>query len=404
MPTARPELCADRAGALPGDDRDAIPPRLELLIKAAVSSGDTARRAWMAWRGHGPFPKPDSASRRILPLVSCNLRRIGVAPLPPRLERAYRATWARNVLRFRDLATVLQAFNGAGIPTIVLKGAALVVAAYRDYGARPMDDADVLVPAERAAEAIDLLKAAGWDSPLGRPERLVGVRHADEFRRGPHNLDLHWSVLQECCRSGDNDDFWNERQPVSINGVPTSVLCPADQLLHVLVHGARSGPAQPAGWLTDALTLLGSSGIAVDWDRLVAQSTARGLVVPVREALRLLSSTFQAPVPGEVLTALSREDVSRTQQLEYRTKRNRRRLVGSLPVLWFDYARWARGTTAGRLTGFPRYLQVTFRTKSLWGLPGDVVRLTLQRVRSFGVQAKPRDSRRERGVKSAAGG
>ena len=57
--------------------------------------------------------------------------------------------------------------EAAGIPTLALKGAALIHSLYSDLGQRPMNDLDILVPAGRAAEAAEVLRAEGysWAGP-----------------------------------------------------------------------------------------------------------------------------------------------------------------------------------------------------------------------------------------------
>jgi hypothetical protein len=320
----------------------------------------------------------------VLPQLFANLRAAGADdPLVDALRSTHHKTWARNRVLFRDLSLLLGAFRAAGIETLLLKGAALVPLAYRDYGARPMTDLDVLVPVDRAGDAIDLLRERGWTSILGFTEPLVGLRHADDFVNAKHaRVDLHWSVLQECCGPGGSDDFWRASVPLEIEGVPTRALCPADQLLQVCVHGARSSSVQPVGWIADAMILLRSSEDRLDWDRLLDQTRKRRLTVPMRHALRYLRMGLGAPVPPAVLASLETAPASRFERLEYRVKTSRRELVGSLPVLWFDYWRVAEGRGfARRALGFPRYLQRTFRVRSLWGLPAVVVRLAIGRMR-----------------------
>jgi Uncharacterised nucleotidyltransferase len=355
----------------------------ELLLRAALLPGPAALDAWNAWNETAASNRMDSGSRWLLPLLYRNLRSAGYTPPGP-FAAAYRATWTTNQLLFRELKDILSVFAAAGIDTIVLKGAALVVVGYRSDAVRPMTDVDVLVRDDRAAEAIDLLEQTGWHSTLGGPRRLIGIRHADEFRRRGRHLDLHWSVLQECCRAEQNEDFWTARRSISVDGVATAVLCPADQLLHVCVHGARSGPSQPVSWIADAMTLLHAFGDDLDWERLIHQSRRRRLVVPIRQALRLLKSRLDARIPDAVLVALDAAVVSRRERLEHRIKISPRDLVGTLPVLWFDYSRWAEGRSGVKCLGFPRYLQTTFRTPSLWKLPADVVTLIVKRLRSRG--------------------
>jgi len=221
-----------------------------------------------------------------------------------------------------------------------------------------------------------------FDRAAWMRSRLMGIRHADEFVDArQHKLDLHWSVLQECCGPGANDDFWKARVPVKVGDASTHVLCPADQLLHVCTHGARSNPLQPVNWVADAMMVLDSSGAELDWRRLREQTAKRRLAVPMREALWYLRTGLGAAIPSDVLQNIERLPTSRTERLEHRVKMSRRKLVGSLPVLWFDHSRLAERDGFGRqVLGFPRYLQVTFRTRTLWGLPVAMLVLAVKRV------------------------
>jgi len=62
------------------------------------------------------------------------------------LKQARRHTLLRNDWLLRQLADGLARFDAANIPTIVLKGAAMIALVYSDFALRPMLDLDVLVP------------------------------------------------------------------------------------------------------------------------------------------------------------------------------------------------------------------------------------------------------------------
>ena len=87
---------------------------------------------------------------------------------------------ALDMLRERELIAVLAAFAGAGIGTLLLKGAALAYSHYPEPALRTRCDADVLIrPADRDAAMRICSKRLGYR----RPER--GQRHAGELRGVP---------------------------------------------------------------------------------------------------------------------------------------------------------------------------------------------------------------------------
>src|SRR5439155_532119 len=96
----------------------------------------------------------------------------------------------------------------AGLQTMVLKGAALSTLYYRDTGARPMLDFDVLVHTGEATTALDVLERAGWRLTAGLSRRqLLASRHSMALV-APDGLsvDLHWRALDQPAR---DDDFWD---------------------------------------------------------------------------------------------------------------------------------------------------------------------------------------------------
>jgi hypothetical protein len=271
---------------------------------------------------------------------------------------------------------------------MVLKGAALVSLHYPDSGLRPMADTDVLVPTRHARPVMDLLMARGW-VPVGmapearRPELTLSVRHAHEFRHpSGQDLDLHWNVFWECCAPDADDEFWAAAVPLEIRGVRTRALCPTDQLLHVCVHGARWNVVPSLRWAADALMVLRTSGVGIDWDRLVDQSRRRGLVLPMRDTLTFLVDVLHAPVPLDVLTMLCRSRVSWIEHTEYRAGARAPRLWRALPLRFCHHVRLSRGQGVARaLLGFPRYLRLSYEQDGVWDL-ARVIRGKLRARRS----------------------
>jgi hypothetical protein len=363
-------------------------PQQEMLLRGALARGADARRAWAEWKSGLDFERLDLSSKRMLPLLYRNLKAEGGEdPLLKQLKEAYLRNWSRNQLVFRHMAELLRCFHDAGLKTLLLKGAPLVLLYYRDYGARAMGDFDVLVPTAQALTALELLNRNGWK----RADRWPEVLHESYITVGSsagfsdasgRQLDLHWHALPECCREKDDDDFWSRSVPVAFHGVSTATLNPADQLLHLCVHGVRWDPVPSFRWIADAVTLIRAEP-RLDWDRLVEQSEKRRLVWPVREALGYLQNTFEAAVPVTALEQLRGVDTSRLEYLEYRYKTldAQRTSFGYLPIHWFHYLR-LQGTRGAKYNaiGFARYLQRLCGARSLPRLAAYAAGRRLRRV------------------------
>ncbi len=346
--------------------------RQELLLKAGLLPGPAAVDAW-ARLGPGPdLGRLDRGSERLLPLVWWNLRQQGLeGPRLEGLERHYQATRRRNEARLRELVELLEAFRADGIPTLVLKGAALLASAYADLGLRPMSDVDLLVPIERVAAASRTLEALGWasESPVTAPmTRMVHALPFTQPTRIP--VDLHWHVFEECCRAADDDDLWAAAVPVSIGGAATRILAPEDQVIQACVHGEKWVRVPGVRWVADAVVVI--RGGRVRWERLVAQAVRRRFVLRLRAQLAYLRSVFDAPIPPKAAAMLAAAPVSRLERFEERWSVRDRRRPWVL-VYWCNHVRSAPGGLATRVLTFPRYLQATWRLASLARVPGATV-------------------------------
>ena len=350
-------------------------PEEELWIRATVLADERGLEAWRQVRRGFDIERVSAETYLLLPLLYRNLSGLGAEEeLLPKLKSVYRHTWAGNQLLFRALADLLEALETAGIPTLVLKGAALVLNYYQDLGARRMSDFDVLVPAAARPKALDLLDGLGWSGPDERIRNLsVHYHHAIEFRSPDRRnvCDLHWQVMNCLGLADDPDhsthDFWVAADPTEILGVRSRVLGPADLLLHACVHGLRDDHVRLL-WVADALQILASSGERLDWDRLVGQASKRGAILPLRRALRLLVE-LDASVPATVIQELGRLPVTRRQAYPYGSfsrfigRYTDETLLGSGASLFDMYARISANWTVTRtIRELPTFLQMT------WGL------------------------------------
>ena len=275
-----------RASRLFPDDRQ------RTLLRAALLPGPGAREAWRAAAAWLDPARIDPGSRQLLPLVWANLTGQGIHdPALEPLAGFYRDTRVRVEALLAAAARPLAGLRAAGIPTLVLKGGALVSRYYCDTGLRPMSDLDVLVPTPAAPAAQQVLQDHGW-SPRFRWSALgVRMTHAAVFD-GTHEapVDLHWHVFAECCRPDADASLWERSIAIEIGGVPTRALSPADQLLHVCVHGDKWVHVPGIRWVADAVTVMRAAAV-IDWEHLVQEATRRRFVVDVYEGSSPISVT-----------------------------------------------------------------------------------------------------------------
>ena len=337
----------------------------ELLLRAALLKGHGAIEAWKDWRSGIAVEEADPASHRMLPLLYRNLQAHGIQdPSMAIYKGVYRQTWYRNQVLFHTIAFVLRSFHAAGIRTMVLKGAALTMRYYRDYGLRPMNDFDVLVRPDQALSSVHLLQGLGWTPMDFTPtEEYISVSYAHGFKnKYGQEFDLHWHLLSQCRETDSDGDFWEGAVETLFHDVPSCVLNSADQLLHTCIHGARWNYTPPFRWVADAAIILNTAGVEIDWARLIVQAQKRHLILPLREAFLYLRTAVDAPVPVDIWRSIRDLPVPKIERLEYAVNVNPPSRWTAMLDLWCQHSRLAESTTLlGKLIGFPGFL------RNIWG-------------------------------------
>lgn len=127
-----------------------------------------------------------------LPMLRVALKRRGEhdaldPALRDELDRAWAVTTAHNLELVHESGRVLGALAGAGVPVAPLKGVALFqIGVYRDAGARPTADLDIVTrPSDRARVTQTLLGLGYAQDPVGGP------KHLPPFVRGSFMVEVH---------------------------------------------------------------------------------------------------------------------------------------------------------------------------------------------------------------------
>lgn len=362
-----------RAPWLPGEEH-------ELLLHAALGRGEEVEASWRAWRQRVVLDDVDLASFRLLPLVWMNLVEHRVEdPELPRLKGIYRHAWARAQVQRHRLVEVLGLLHGAGVPTMLLKGMALLEGVYPSRAARPMDDVDVLVPVEAARRAVGLLVGRGWrilkNEPI--PESRLALLHSLHLG-APEDIetdvDLHWRAVAN--RFHGREDFWDLAEPLEVGGVPTALPCPAHLLLHTLARAAGWSGSTPVRWVGDAVLL--AARREIDWEELARAAEARHVTLTVLIGLRYVRDAFGVAVPAPVLARLERVFPPRYEQQELAERMRQTGPLQGLAFHWSHY-RCLVGPAVYRpgLAGFARYLRDWWGLGSSWAVPVEALRRTL---------------------------
>lgn len=236
------------------------------------------------------------------PLSYAHLVHAGVE-LPSDIRRQLLASAVRhreaNRVRFRTLAEILDAFGEAGIPVIVLKGAALAHILYPSPGLRPLSDIDLLVDARLGARAQATLAELGFDAPtLPRSASLVShhhmpgaVKRCDGFAV---QVEIHVDAIsRDSAGSLSMTRLSSPPQEFTVEGRAAYALGHADMLYHLCRHAAECAPLLRLIWVADLIGYATRYRDEIPWDDLGRQRPF------VLNALSLLA--LVTPLPDELL-------------------------------------------------------------------------------------------------------
>lgn len=236
----------------------------------------------------------------------------GTIPLSAKklLHQSFLQSAARNVLIYRQLGILLQAFRDAGIPVIVLKGGYLAEAEYEEVSLRPMDDIDILLQKNDLGRGEDVLKSIGYDSLRPFIPEVDSVHHQHILPFTHENgipVEVHWNIFdpQEPFHE-DVDGLWQRSSPCTIAGVDARVLCLEDMLLHLSIHSAYHhcfdlGLIK----LYDISLLLQNHGDDLDWQGLFERAEKWGFDRCLLLTLHIVSDLLGAYLSGEAETTVN---------------------------------------------------------------------------------------------------
>jgi hypothetical protein len=348
----------------------------ELLLRAALLPGGPGVAAWAAVRPRIDVDRLPGELHRLIPLLAKALTARGVDdPELPRLKGVYQFSWYRNQLLFADAAALLAALKAAGVPTMLLRGAAMVVAYQGDAGARPMNDLDVLVRPGQVEHGRRSAQASGWwpvagSEPLEHREAAVTLRN----RQG-RVIRLHWQPsrnmpLPDVAR----EPMWQRSVEVTLGHTATRVPDPADHLVQACIDGARANSGSTLRWITDLTVLLGAVP-DIDWDLVASEARRHHVSLLIAEALRYLVEALGVDVPRAAIAAMAAAPTSPRERLAHRLSLTTSPRVTSAAELLGRFTRLTADLPLSRAAATaPTFLQTMLGVQRRRDLPVAVAR------------------------------
>ncbi|NJM83455.1 MAG: nucleotidyltransferase family protein, partial [Tabrizicola sp.] len=296
-----------------------------LLLKAALCQDKAvaaeALDRW--WTGVADFDQVRGTDANLFPQVYWNLgSQIRDATLRARLKGTARHHWVRNQYLIANGGQLLDSLSRAGVPVLLLKGAAIASTVDDDLGLRTMSDCDLLVPKSRAIEVIDILARSDLLEPGRIDHRDLDVIHGITLalRKNRHaNFDLHWRPLRLVGATELAEEMYASARPAAFAGRPCLAPCPEHLVFHAIAHGFEWSPWPRYDWLIDAIKVLRRTAGSFDWDKLAASALRYRFGYMVGAALEEGRAKAGIDVPDAVLRRL-RRPFSALERLEARTR------------------------------------------------------------------------------------
>lgn len=251
---------------------------------------------------------------KAIPALFDDRTRVALAGLSPaqsrRLQEATLGWAVRMAYLEQRLESLLALYHNHGIRVLLLKGAALAVTVYRSFSARPMADLDLLVDAERALEAWEMAREAGWTGAITDQQRQAYQEHQhlpplDDARGSGLGLELHTDLLPKGSPFAfDAELLWRNAVSIEVGGRPGFVPADVDMVLHLCIHFAWSHALVDAAWRTfrDIQALIAAG--RVDWEELARHARAARASTCVYWTLRLGRRLSGIAVPQRLLDDL----------------------------------------------------------------------------------------------------
>ena len=242
--------------ARPKDPLVRIAPHHRLLLVAALSETDPARKAWREWCGTVVFEDVDGPAVRLLPILAQRSDVVDTKdPRRGRMMGLSRRSWVANERLVAASVPARSALIAASLPVLHVEAVPLAMA-FGESSKRPLYDIDFCLPRRSMRSAIRVLSEMGWKSePSGLRARWQHrPRH---FVSGDARLRL----INDVPWPGADPSAW-ETSTIIESG--ERLLSVHDALVHAAVRSVQPWQQPSAYWVADVVRL----STALGYDRV----------------------------------------------------------------------------------------------------------------------------------------
>ena len=232
------------------------------------------------------------------------------------LRSASMVVAAGNIQAAAGLGEILKSFNRAGVPLMLLKGAALNLTVYPRPDLRPTSDVDLLIHPDHVEASLRLLEECGCRRgfDLVRDDFFPKYHYEVELftdSPAPVRIDLHARPLRplRISQTMPDDGLWEGAQSVLVGDAEAKIPSPEMMFIHLAAHAAYHGCSRLL-WLYDIKRLTDAYGDSMDWGLIVRRTGQWRLSWPLLRAIERAGGLLGPVCPSEVTHALGAHPTS----------------------------------------------------------------------------------------------
>ena len=281
-----------------------------LLLNCSLKSREDTLANWNQWKSEYSLETAkEYQTKRMLPAVYSAIAGIEEnIDLLRKLEELSKRVFAKNQLILSELEAVIKKFNENKIPSIVLKGAALMLFDHHIAETRVMRDYDLLVPEDKIESALAILKDELGYVLYSKANHAYTLKNSQDLMIDLHHRLFDYSPI-------DESDIWDRAIDVVINTTNVKVLDLTDQLFHVCLH-ARSLVNISLYWVHDAVAICRIANDQIDWLQFMDVVCKRDMRNHVVKYLQILADNKFINIPDLVFERLAPRHYARIEKLE----------------------------------------------------------------------------------------
>jgi hypothetical protein len=242
----------------------------------------------------------------------CRLRRETDWPDEFRAEltREVRAEAARELLRQREITSVLKFFAVEGVYPILLKGTPLAYSLYETPSSRTRCDTDLLVPREQVDSVRRVITGLGYSAPVFCGGELLFCQCAFEKTDAfgvYHGFDVHWKISTQAAFADilTYEELAAEAAPIPALGHHARGAGSLHALLLACIHPVmHHRNVERLIWIYD-IHLLASQLSSAEFAAFVDLAVVKKVAAIVEHGLALARSNLKTAIPDRVMSRLA---------------------------------------------------------------------------------------------------